>query len=144
MCGQADFVRLAGPDDHGGAVLELVKDGRVVGTCAVQNRWELVAQQLAGMDAAGPVVGMVTAAGWQSAAAHQLQESGISHAVSAGVTLAVQIHPLGAAAGVGTRLVRSRVQADRDEADAFRRIGQKLSALRGQADAELTALRSSP
>lgn len=112
-------------------------------TCAVQNHWELVAQYLAGVHAAGPLLGTVTAP-WQSAVAHQLKESGIAHAVSVSATLAVQIHPLGAAAGVGTRLVRSRVQADRDEADAFRCIGQKLSALRGQADAELTALRSSP
>jgi hypothetical protein len=140
LCGQADKVRLTRQDGRGPAVLELIKDGQVVGTCAAADHWELVAQHLAGVHAAGPVVGTVTAPGWQSAMAHQLKESGIAHAVSVGATLAVQIHPLGAAAGVGTRLVRSRTRADRDEAGAFRRLGLELAALRGRAQAELDAL----
>jgi hypothetical protein len=140
LCGQADKVRLAGQDGRGATVLELVKDGRVVGTCSVQDHWELVAQYLAGMHAAGPVVGTVTAPGWQSAVARQVKESGIAHVVTVGATLAVPFYPLGVAAGLGTRLVRSRIRAGRDEAETFRRVGQELAALRGQAEAELDAL----
>jgi len=139
-CGQADNVRLAAGAGRSGAVLELVKDGRVVGTCQVQDHWELVAQRLAGMSAIGALVGTLTAPGWEPAVARQLKESGIAHAVSVGTALAVQIHPLGAAAGVGTRLVRSRIRAGQDEAEAFRRLGQELGALRARADAELDAL----
>lgn len=138
LCADADSVRPAGPGDGSGAVLDLVKDGRVAGTCSVQDHWELVAQYLSGVLAA-PVAGTVKAAAPQQAVARQLKESGISHAVSLGITLAVNIHPLGAAAGIGTRLVRSRIRAGRDEAEDFHRLGQKLSALRSQADAEIDA-----
>jgi hypothetical protein len=139
LCGKADSVRLAGPGD-GGADLDLVKDDRVVGTCSVQDHWELVAQYLSGVLAAGPMAGTVIAPGTQQAVARQLKETGISHAVSLGITLAVNVHPLGAAAGIGTRLVRSRIRAGRDEAEDFRHLGQELSALRGQADVESDAV----
>lgn len=134
LCGKADSVRLAGPGG-GGDDLDLVKDDRVVGTCSVQDHWELVAQYLSGVLGAAPMAGTVIAPGTQQAVARQLKETGISHAVSLGITLAVNIHPLGAAAGIGTRLVRSRIRAGRDEAEDFRHLGQELSALRGQADA---------
>lgn len=143
LCGKADKVRLARPDP-GSAVLELIKDGRVIGTCAVQDHWELVAQYLAGVLAAGPIVGTVAAPGRQQAVEQQLKETGISHAVSLGITLAVNIHPLGAAAGIGTRLVRSRIRAGRDEAEDFRRLGEELSALRAQAGAEVDAVGAGP
>jgi hypothetical protein len=136
LCGDADRVRLSaglGPD------LELIKDGRVVGECGVKDHWQLVAQHLAGMPLGGSLATTGGAPESQRAAqvAHQLEETGISHAVSAAVTLAVSLHPLGAAAGLGTRLVRSRIQAGDDEADAFRQLGEELSTLRAEADREL-------
>jgi hypothetical protein len=76
-------------------------------------------------------------------AAHQLEETGIAHAVSASVTLAVSIHPLGAAAGLGTRLVRARIRAGLDQADALGGLGEELRTLLAEADRELTDLRSS-
>jgi hypothetical protein len=54
-----------------------------------------------------------------------------------GTTLAVQVQPLGVIAGLGTRLILARIQAGRDQADAFRRLGQELWTLRVQADGEL-------
>lgn len=144
LCGKADKVRLAGPGDPDRAVLELIKDGRVIGTCAVQDHWELVAQYLAGVLAAGPIVGTVAAPGREQAVEQQLKETGISHAVSLGITLAVNIHPLGAAAGIGTRLVRSRIRAGRDEAEDFGRLGQELNVLRAQAGAEVDAVGAGP
>jgi hypothetical protein len=139
-CGQADRVRLTGSGDRDDTVLELVRQGHVVGTCQVQDHWELVAQYLAGAPLAGPVIGTVTAPGWHHAAARQLKETGIAHAVSVGTTLAVSVYPIGAAAGIGTRLVRSRLRAGKDEAEQFRRLGQELAALRSQADAEAAGL----
>jgi hypothetical protein len=58
-----------------------------------------------------------------------------------GTTLAVQLHPLGAVAGLGTKPVRSRIQTGQDQADALRRVGQDLRPLRAQADGELDDLR---
>jgi hypothetical protein len=134
LCGDADSVRLS----RGPALdLELIKDGRVAGTCAVNVHWELVAQYLAGMPLHGTLVTSQGAQGFQRALTHQLEETGISHAVSAGVTLAVSIHPLGAVAGLGTRLVRSRIQAGQNEAGALHDLGQELSTLRTETDREL-------
>jgi hypothetical protein len=136
LCGAADRVRLS----HGpGLRLELIRGGRVAGDCKVEDHWELVAQHLAGMPLSGSLAVAGGPPGSERGAqvAHQLEETGISHAVSAAVTLAVSVHPLGAAAGLGTRLVRSRIQAGDDEAGAFRQSGQELSALRADADREL-------
>jgi hypothetical protein len=132
LCGEADRVRLASADD-----LELIQGQRVVGTCAVKDHWELVAQHLAGMPLPGQLAQIAGTPGTVQKVAHQLEETGISHAVSAGVTLAVSIHPLGAAAGLGTRLVRARLQAGRDEADALHGLGEELRTLRAEADREL-------
>jgi hypothetical protein len=136
-CGDADSVRLARAADGHGLDLELIQGQRVVGTCAVKDHWELVAQYLAGLPLHSRLAEAASVPGAVQKAAHQLQETGISHAVSAGVTLAVTIHPLGAAAGLGTRLVRSRIQAGRDEADALRGLGEELRTLRARADREL-------
>jgi hypothetical protein len=128
-------VRLSVP----GQDLELIKDGRVTRTCKVVDHWELVAQYLAG----APLLGAAEAQTAQTAehsVTHQLKESGISHAVSLGTTLAVNIHPLGAAIGFGTRLVRARVQAGRDEASTLRDLWQDLGTLAGQANRDLTDL----
>jgi hypothetical protein len=135
LCGDADRVRLSGP---GGVVLELVKGGRVVGTCQVKDHWELVAQHLAGM----PLAETGSAPGSASRVARQLKETGIAHAVSAGTVLAVHVYPLGTIAAMGTRLIRARIQAGKDQADALRRLGQDLHTLRAQADGELEDLRT--
>ena len=136
LCGDADLVRLADPGGAQGLVLELVKDGRVVGTCPVKDHWELVAQHLAGM----PQTETGNAPGSASKVARQLKETGIAHAVSAGTVLAVHVYPLGTIAAIGTRLVRARIQAGQDQADALRRLGQDLHTLRAQADGELDNL----
>lgn len=123
--------------------LQLTKDGQVAGPAEVkdqaQDLWELVAQHLAGMPLGIALATTGNAAGSERAArvAHQLEETGISHAVSVGVTLAISVHPLGAAAGLGTRLVRSRIQAGRSEAEGLRQLGQELSTLRAEVDREL-------
>jgi len=138
LCGDADRVRLVRSDDGRGLDLELIRDGRVADVCAVKDHWELVAQYLAGMPLHGPLGGTAGASGYKQKIARELQETGISHAVSAGVTLAVSIHPLGAAAGLGTRLVRSRLQTGRDAADVLRGLGEELRGLRAEAERELS------
>jgi hypothetical protein len=142
LCGDADRVRLARPVDGQRLDLELIQGQRVVGTCAVKDHWELVAQHLAGMPLHSQLAGTASAPGTVQRAARQLEETGIAHAVSAGVTLAVSIHPLGAAAGLGTRLVRARIQAGLDQADALGRLGEELRTLRAEADCELADLRT--
>jgi hypothetical protein len=142
LCADADRVRLADAADGQGLDLELIQDQRVVGTCAVKDHWELVAQHLAGMPLHRQLAGAARASASVHRAARQLEETGIAHAVSASVTLAVSIHPLGAAAGLGTRLVRARIRSGLDEADALGRLGQELRSLRAEADRELSDLRA--
>jgi hypothetical protein len=137
LCGDADRVRLSDPGGGRGLVLELVKGGHVVGTCPVKDHWELVAQHLAGI----PLAEAGRTPGSASKVARQLKETGISHAVSVGTVLAVHIYPLGAMAAIGTRLVRARIQAGKDQADAFHHLGQDLHTLRARADGELEDLR---
>lgn len=138
LCGDADRVRLADPGGGPGQVLELVKGGRVVGTCSVKDHWELVAQHLAGI----PLAETGSARGPASAVARRLKETGIAHAVSAGTVLAVHVYPLGTIAAIGTRLIRARIQAGKDQADALHRLGQALHTLRAQAGGELEDLRA--
>jgi hypothetical protein len=133
LCGDADRVRLADPGGGRGPVLELVKGGRVVGTCPVKDHWELVAQHLAGM----PLAETGSAPEPASRVARQLKETGIAHAVSVGTVLAVHVYPLGTIAAVGTRLTRARIQAGKDQADALHHLGQDLHTLRAQAGGEL-------
>ena len=138
LCGDADQVRLARPGRQDGLDLELIKDGSVVGRCRPEDHWELVAQQLASA-ARGP--DSLPAASSSGQVSRWLRETGISHAVSTTVTLAVSIHPLGAAAGLGTRVIRSRIEADREHAGALRQLGETLDTLRTQAYDELAARR---
>ena len=138
LCGDANRVRLAGPGGGRGPVLELIKGGRVVGTCPVKDHWELVAQHLAGL----PLAGTGSAPGSAAKVARRLKETGIAHAVSAGAVLAVHVYPLGTIAATGTRLIRARIQAGKDQADALHRLGQDLHTLRAQADGELEDLRT--
>jgi len=137
LCGQADRVRLAesAASDKPGMDLELLNGGTVVATCSAQAHWELVAQYLAG--AALQYASSIGAVRPHKVSS-QLKETGISHAVSATVTLAVAVHPLGAAAGLGTRVIRSRIESDRDEADALHQLGTVLTTLRDQAYNELS------
>jgi hypothetical protein len=141
LCGEADHVRLAESGEGSDLNLELIKDRHVVRTCPVRDHWELVAQHLAG----APLRLSVGEAGgrrFQGTLTRQLKEHGIAEVVSRGTTLAVGIHPLGAAAGLGTRLVRARLRSGHDQADALGRLGRDLAALRDQADGELDDLRA--
>jgi hypothetical protein len=139
LCAGADSVRLTAPGEGDGQDLELIKDGRTVGTCKVVDHWELVAQHLAGIMPSDQVEAQTARTTGQKVE-RQLKESGISHAVSLGTDIAVNIHPLGAVVGIGTRLVRARVRTDREEAGTLRDLGQELSTLRAEADGELADL----
>lgn len=141
LCGAADSVRLKGPSPADEADLELIKGQDVLGTCKVQDHWELVAQHLAGLPIFGPGAEAGTPRTTEQKVASQLKETGISHAVSLATTLAVSVHPLGAAAGLGTRLVRARIQTDRNEADSLRYLSDELRALRDHAYGEVSELR---
>jgi hypothetical protein len=142
LCGAADSVRLTAQGDGRGRELELIKDGRVAGTCKVVDHWELVAQHLAGAPLLAEEAGAEGAQTAEHSVESQLKETGISHAVSLGITLAVSVHPLGAAAGLGTRLVRARLRTDRDEARTLGDLGQDLGILAGQASSELADVRT--
>jgi hypothetical protein len=138
LCADADQVRLARPGDA--RDLELIKDRRAVGTCKVKDHWELVAQHLAGAPLPGPAAQPAAGRLPQGTIFRRVQDTGIAHAVSVGTTLAVSIHPLGTVAGLGTRLVESRIHAGQDEADAFRRLGQDLRTLQAQSAEALAHL----
>ncbi len=137
LCKGAEHVRLARSDGRRGPDLELIKGGRVVGTCSVKDHWELVAQYLAGVPLGGMLAETGSARGPERTLGRLLKESGVSHAVSLGVTLAVGLYPLGTIAGMGTHLIRARIQAGRYQADDLRRLGQELRTLRARADGEL-------
>ena len=81
-------------------------------------------------------------AGGSQQAATWLKTSGLGHAVSIGTTLAVHLQPLAAAAGLGTRLIETRIQAGKDQADALRRLGQELRMLQAQSAGEVADLRT--
>jgi hypothetical protein len=140
LCGDADSVRLFEPAGGQGRDLELIKDGRVVGACKVIDHWELVAQHLAGAPVLTEEAQAQTSPTAAQRVGRQLRETGISHAVSLGTDIAVNIHPLGAAVGLGTRLVRARLRADQDAAGTLRDLGQDLATLRDQANDELADL----
>jgi hypothetical protein len=144
LCLAADSVRLRSPGDRLGSEteleLELIKGGRVVGTCPVRNHWELVAQHLAGAPLGGPAPGAGSQGPARTTFTRRVTDTAIPHAVSVGVAFAVSVHPLGTIAGEGTRLIRARIEAGRDQADALRRLGAGLRTLRAQADGELADL----
>ena len=139
LCGVADSVRLAesASGETRGLDLELLTGGTVVARCSAEAHWELVAQYLAGV---AQEHASSAGAARPNRVSSQLKETGISHAVSATVTLAVAMHPLGAAAGLGTRVVRSRIATDREQADALHQLGNDLRTLRGQAYNQLSDL----
>jgi hypothetical protein len=140
VCGEADRVRLADSGDRRGLDIELLAGDDVVGTCKAEDHWELVAQQLAtaphGDD---PLAESADRHAFASKVAKRLRESGISHAISRTTDLAVGVSPLGTAVGVGTRLVRSRIQTGRQEADALHQLHQALHRLRVDAEGMVKA-----
>ena len=146
LCLAADRVRLARPGPGGrlgsntGLELELIKGGHVVGTCPVRAHWELVAQQLAGAPLGDPAQAAGRPGVARTTFARRLKDTAVPHAVSVGVAFAVSVHPLGTIAGEGTRLIRARIEAGTDQADALHRLGRDLSTLRAQADGELAGL----
>jgi hypothetical protein len=146
LCLAADRVRLAPPGPGGrlgsdtGPQLELIKGGQVVGICPVRAHWELVAQHLAGAPLGDPAQAAGRPGVARTTFARRLKDTAIPHAVSVGVAFAVSVHPLGTIAGEGTRLIRARIEAGTDQADALHRLGRDLSTLRAQADGELAGL----
>jgi hypothetical protein len=142
LCLAADSVRLSPPGDRLGSnlELELIKGGHVIGTCPVRAHWELVAQHLAGAPLGDPAQAAGRPGVARTTFARRLRDTAIPHAVSVGVAFAVSVHPLGTIAGEGTRLIRARIEAGTDQADALFRLGRDLSTLRAQADGELAAL----
>jgi hypothetical protein len=140
LCGRADRVRLAAaPDESSDLNLELLRADQVVRICAVKDHWELVAQYLA-CTPVGDSAADAGAPGEDSRTTNWLKTSGVGHAVSLGTTLAVHIHPLGAAAGLGTKLVETRIRAGKHQAGALEQLGQELNVLRISADAEVADL----
>ena len=146
LCLAADSVRLAPPGDGPGSSagsgleLELIKGGQVVGRCPVKAHWELVAQHLAGAPLGDPAQAAGRPGVARTTFARRLKDTAVPHAVSVGVAFAVSVHPLGTIAGEGTRLIRARIEAGRDQAGALRRLGRDLSTLRAQAAGELADL----
>jgi hypothetical protein len=94
----------------------------------------LVAQHLAGAPLGGPPAQAGSTREPARTVAWRLANRAIPDAVSTSVTLAVHLHPIGTIAGLGTRLIRSRIQGGRDQADAFHRLSQDLGTLRAQSD----------
>ena len=141
LCGRADRVRLAGPTDGCALELELLRGDSVVRTCAVRDHWELVAQYLAGAPLSGPPADARAAGGPQQPVTW-LKTSGFGHAVSMGTTLAVHLQPLGAVAGLGTKLLETRIQAGEDQAGVLGRLGEELRTLHAQAAGEVAELRT--
>jgi hypothetical protein len=142
LCGNADRVRLTRLGERRGLDLELIKGWHVVGACPVKDHWELVAQYLAGVPLRGTLAAAGNVRGSKRTTARRLKDSGVAHAVSLGVTLAVGLHPVGTIAGLGARLIQARIQAGQDQADALRNLGRDLRALCAQADGELTRLQA--
>jgi hypothetical protein len=138
MFGDDGEVRVAEESDTAGPDLEIVARGQILHRCKARDHWELVAQHLASA-ATGedPVGDSQNARKSPAQRARRLKEFGISHTVSLSAGLAVHVHPLGAVAGVGTRLVRERIQTGRQHSDAFHRLSQALHGLRVKADGEL-------
>jgi hypothetical protein len=141
LCGRADDVRLARPSEGRDLNLELLRGESVVRTFAVKDHWELVAQYLAGAALGGPSAAAPAAPGSEQGVSW-LKTSGVGHAVSLGTTLAVHLHPLGAAAGLGTKLVETRIQAGEIQADALGRLGEELRLLNAQAARQIADLRT--
>jgi hypothetical protein len=138
VCGEADSVRVVQADDRG-FDFEMLAGDTIVGRCKAKDHWEFVAQQLASAPHGDdPLATPASGNAYAKKAAHWLKEHGLSHGIARTTDLAVGFFPLGTAVGVGTRLVRSRIQTGRQEADALHRLGVVLRSLHAQADGELS------
>jgi hypothetical protein len=138
--GDADSVRVVDASDRPGFDLELLADdGKVLGKCKAEDHWELVAQQLASAPHGDdPLADRESGHAFAKKTGHWLKEHGLSHGISKATELAVGVYPLGTTVGVGTRLVRSRIQTGQHEADALHRLGDVLRSLHADADGELS------
>lgn len=139
LCDEADRVRVVRARDRDGFDFEMLAGDAVVGKCKAEDHWELVAQQLASAPHGDdPLATPASGNAYAKKTAHWLKEHGLSHGIARTTDLAVGFFPLGTAVGVGTRLVRSRIQTGRQEADALQRLGVVLRRLHAQADGELS------
>jgi hypothetical protein len=139
VCGEADSVRVVKASDRDGFDFEMLAGDTVVGKCKAEDHWELVAQQLASAPHGDdPLATPASGNAYAKKAGHWLKEHGLSHGIAKTTDLAVGFFPLGTAVGAGTRLVRSRIQTGRQEADALHRLGVVLRSLHAQADGELS------
>ena len=139
VCGEADSVRVVKADGREGFDLEMLAGDAVVGKCTAEDHWELVAQQLASAPHGDdPLANPASGEEYAKKAARWLKEHGISQGIARTTDLAVGgFLPLGTAVGAGTRLVRSRIQTGRQEADALHRLGVVLRSLHAEAEGEL-------
>ena len=140
ICGEADSVRVVQASDRKGFDLEMLAGDTVVGKCRAEDHWGLVAQQLASAPHGDdPLANPASSQAYAKKAAHWLKEHGLSYGAARTTDLAVAgFFPLGTAVGVGTRLVRSRIQTARQEADALHRLGVVLRSLHARAEGELS------
>jgi hypothetical protein len=139
VCGEADSVRVVKASDRPGFDLEMLAGDSVVGKCKAEDHWELVAQQLASAPHGDdPLATPASGKAYAQKAGHWLKEHGISHGIARTTDLAVGFFPVGTAVGAGTRLVRSRIQTGRQEADALHRLGVVLRSLHAEAEGELS------
>jgi hypothetical protein len=139
LCGDADSVRVVKAGDRPGFDFEMLAGDNVVGKCKAEDHWELVGQQLASAPHGDdPLANPASGPAYAKKAARWLKEQGISHGVARTTDLAVGFFPVGTAVGAGTRLVRSRIQTGRQEADALHRLGVVLRSLHAQAEGELS------
>lgn len=139
VCAEADSVRVVQATHRGGFDFEMLAGDTVVGKCKAEDHWELVAQQLASAPHGDdPLANPASGNAYAKKAAHWLKEHGLSHGIARTTDLAVGFFPLGTAVGAGTRLVRSRIQTGRQEADGLHRLGVVLRSLHAQADGELS------
>jgi hypothetical protein len=137
VCGDADSVRVVEAGDRRGYDFDLLADESVVGRCRAEDHWEQVAQQLASAPHGDdPLAGTESGKAFANKAGRWLKEHGISEGISKTTNVAAGVYPLGTAVGVGTRLVRSRIQTGRQEADALHRLSLVLSGIRAEAAGE--------
>lgn len=139
LCGEADSVRVVQASDRDGFDFEMLGGDAVVGKRKAEDHWNSSptnwqARRTA-MTRSPPLRAVMRT---RRRRPTWLKEHGLSHGIAKSTDLAVGFFPLGSAVGAGTRLVRSRIQTVREEADALHRVGVVLRSLHAQADGELS------